>query len=254
MALMSRRRGQQGRKFKAPEVRDLLWQWFVDIRHSIANILSPKAVLNKAKALATALLHAAREHGIHVSLPDLNKSWLLSFKRAKGIVFRKPNTRFKCSKAALTRRLRALWMNSIRIRALARHFLHDDLTTRFLGVDEKPLHFNEAGSKNRATLEISGVTNVRLRREGEGKRGKFQAPKDIETPGHTRIHRDIVSYKEERCVAATDMSAAPPCPQTPPRHTHTEVEAEPRGHPRAVVSHDIRHIGSEGGHESAVAH
>ena len=96
-------------------------------------------------------------------MPELDKYWLMRWKRDHGVVFRKPNLRFKASKAVMTLRLRAMLANIFRVRQLARRLLGHDLNNQFYGIDEKPLHFNEGGSKCIRTLEIAGCTAVRLK-------------------------------------------------------------------------------------------
>ena len=49
-----------------------------------------------------------------------------------------------------------MWINNFKIRRLAEHFLGHDMANDCHGIDEKPLHFNAAGSKNVKTLEIVG--------------------------------------------------------------------------------------------------
>ena len=71
--------------------------------------------------------------------------------------------RFKCSKPALIERLRAMWLNVIRVRRLLWHFVKEDVGQRMYGIDEKPVHFNEGGSKMARTLEIAGAPSVRLK-------------------------------------------------------------------------------------------
>ena len=60
-------------------------------------------------------------------------------------------------------RLRAMWLNLIRVRYLASRLLGNDLGERVFGIDEKPLHFNEGGSTCVGTLEIAGVKSVKLK-------------------------------------------------------------------------------------------
>jgi hypothetical protein len=158
-----RRRKSQGRPYKCPVIRELLWDWFVDVRRSIASTVSPKFILMKARSISEEVLKAQRATGMYSSLPKLDKHWLLRWKRDKGVVFRKPNVRFKCSKAVMTARLRAMWVNSIKVRRLSQKLLGKDLADQMYGIDEKPLHFNESGSKNMRTLEIAGAPSVKLK-------------------------------------------------------------------------------------------
>ena len=162
-ALLMRRRGLQGRPHKSPELRDLLWDWFVDVRASVAGILTPKMVMCKAKDLCERILQAQRSSGCYAALPQISRMWLLRWKRDRGVVLRKPNARFKCSKEQLLRRLRHMWLNLIRVRRLALRLLRKDLADQIFGIDEKPLHFNEGGSKAMQTLEIAGAPVVRLK-------------------------------------------------------------------------------------------
>ena len=158
---LMRRRITQGPPFKGPLIREYLWDWFVDIRRSVASSISPKFVLMKAKSIAEEILKAQRSSGCYAPLPKLDQHWLLRWKRDKGVVFRKPNMRFKTSKTILTTRLRAMWLNTIRVRRLAQRLLGKDLSDQMYGVDEKPLHFNESGSKHMRTLELVGAPSVR---------------------------------------------------------------------------------------------
>jgi hypothetical protein len=160
---LMRRRVSQGPPFKCPLIREYLWDWFVDIRRSVASSISPKFVLMKAKSIAGDILKAQRTTGCYGPLPVLDRHWLLRWKRDKGVVFRKPNCRFKASKQVMTTRLRAMWLNTVRMRRLAQRLLGKDLHDQMYGVDEKPLHFNESGSKNLRTLELVGAPAVRLK-------------------------------------------------------------------------------------------
>ena len=138
----------------------------MDICASVAGIITPKLVLAKARALAATLLEGMRKTGCYSPLPDLHgggSSWLLRWKRDKGVVLRKPNARYKVSYPVLSQRLRAMWLNVIRVRWLASRLLGGDLSTKMYGIDEKPIHFNESGSKCVGTLEILGAKAVKLK-------------------------------------------------------------------------------------------
>ena len=158
-----RRSLNQGAPYKCPVIREYLFDWFVDIRRSVCGRLSPKLVLMKARSIADEVLQTQRATGHYTPLPKLDRNWLLRWKRDKGIVFRKPNQRFKTSRQTMIARLRAMWLNTIRIRRLGQIFLGSDLADRVYSVDEKPLHFNEAASKCRNTLEFQGAPFVRLK-------------------------------------------------------------------------------------------
>ena len=160
---LSRQRGRQGRPFKCPVVRELLFDWFVDMRASIAANLTPRFVMMKAREMAAHALQHMRETGVYSQLPVFDRMWLLRWKRDYGIVFRRPNMRFKCSRPVLIERLRAMWLNVIRVRCLFWHFTGADIGSRMYGIDEKPVHLNEGGSKMVRTLELAGAPDVWLK-------------------------------------------------------------------------------------------
>ena len=90
-ALRHRSFGLQGASYKCPELRELLWDWFVDTRASVASTLTPHIVLCKARELASKLMAAMRLTGCYSTLPDLGangSAWLLRWKRDKGVTLR----------------------------------------------------------------------------------------------------------------------------------------------------------------------
>ncbi len=56
-----------------------------------------------------------------------------------------------------------MWLNLVRVWRLAERLLCHDLGDRIFGIDEKPLHFNESGSKSVRTLKIQGSPAVRFK-------------------------------------------------------------------------------------------
>ena len=161
--MLLRRSANQGAPYKCPLMREFLCDWFVDVRRSVCGRLSPKLVLAKARSLARDITRLQRATGNYTPMPKLDKHWLLRWKRDKGVVFRKPNQRIKTSRAKLIARLRAMWLNTIRVRRLAQIFLHNDLADRVFSIDEKPIHYNEGASKNKNTLEFIGAPAVKLK-------------------------------------------------------------------------------------------
>ena len=111
----------------------------------------------QAKQIADTIVHEQRKTGVLQPMPVLDRHWFLRFKRDKGIVFRRPNLRFKCSQSVLLARLRAMWCNLVRVRRLAELLLGTSLGDSIYGVDEKPIHFNESGPKVCRTLELAGA-------------------------------------------------------------------------------------------------
>lgn len=190
-----RRRLGQGRPQKCSLVSEFLWDWFVDVRASVSAKVSPRFVLMKARQIAGEILKASVKTGQYTVMPQLDKHWLYRWRRNKGVSFRRPNRRYKASKKTLMVRLRCMWLNVVRVRRLAQRFLGRDLAEAIYGCDEKPLHFNENGSKATRTLEIEGAPSVPLK----------------ENHAHTR----------ERCSLMTTVSSCP------------EAVRQPRGLPVA---------------------
>ena len=140
---------------KAPWLDEAVWDWFVDIRNSVASVMTPKIVIVKARAIAQHALQKAKEANLTIELPRIDyNSWLYRWKVNHRVVWRKPNARYKVSWPTMISRSRGTWKNNIRIRRLGVIFCGRDIGLNIIGVDEKPLHFNEAGSKNVRTLDI----------------------------------------------------------------------------------------------------
>ena len=76
-------------------------------------------------------------------------------------MLRRPNRRYKASKAVLRQRLRAMWRNNIAVRCAAEELLGRDLD--IYGIDEKGIHMNEMGSRGVGTLALQGSPAVALK-------------------------------------------------------------------------------------------
>ena len=70
------------------------------------------------------------------------------------VCLRRPTKRLKCSWSVLCQRMSFMWLNIIRVQALAA-LLHER-RMEFFCADQKPLHMNEAGSRNTGTFDIGG--------------------------------------------------------------------------------------------------
>ena len=152
----------QGRNILCPDIDELLWDWFVDMRRSFATTVSPKYVLNKAKHFANMCLEQMEVANQYMQMPVLDFAWLWRWKRRHGVVWRKPNCKFKISWGALKVRCAATWLNVQRVQQLAKRVLGRELPVE--GIDEKPIHLNEGGSKDVRTLAVVGEDDVELRR------------------------------------------------------------------------------------------
>jgi hypothetical protein len=156
--MLRRRRGLQGAPVKCSILRDELFAWFVDIRASLATRISPRFVLLKARQIADVIVEEQVRTKAFVAMPKINAAWLMRFKKDKGIVFRKPNLRYKVSRPVLLARVKATWCNLLRVRYFASRLIGSDLADRCYGVDEKPIHFNESGSKAERIRAVSDCT------------------------------------------------------------------------------------------------
>ena len=159
--LRSRKYSLAGRPPTAPMLRDALWDWFVSVRSAVAARIPAKVVLLKAKQIATEMVKHMRTAGCFIDLPVLDKHWLYRWKRDFRVSLRKPNTKYKCSRAVLRDRLRAMWLTNVRVRALAWFALGIDIT--IYGWDQKGIFMNEAGSKNMPVLAFEGAPVVPLK-------------------------------------------------------------------------------------------
>ena len=170
-AYIIRRAGLQGRPMKAPMLGEFLWDWFVDIKTAVCARIHPRLMLYKARSVASAMLRKMRKTNQFVELPVLDKHWLRRWKQRYHVSLRKPNRRYKCSRAKLLTRLRAMWIFNFRVRALSLACLSRDMT--IVGFDQKPLHFNEQGSKCAATLHFEGCPEVVLKENHAATRERF---------------------------------------------------------------------------------
>ena len=157
---LRRRRGRQGPRHKCGALREELWDWFVDIRGSVSGRIPPSFVMTVARNMATEIVAQMRRKGTFVPLPVIDRRWLNRWQRDYGVCFRKPNKRFKCSWKTLGKRCKAMWRNVFFVRALAQELFGHDLP--IFGLDQTPLHMNEAGSRKESSLEIQGAPSISL--------------------------------------------------------------------------------------------
>ena len=106
--------------------------------------ISHTFVLMKAKEIAEHCLADIKRLGQYTPTPSVDKRWLFRWKADYGVSYRRPNVRYKCSLPMLQRQMRAMWCNNIRVRHLAKRTLGHVLGRSIHGIDEKPIHSNEA--------------------------------------------------------------------------------------------------------------
>ncbi|MCP4005688.1 MAG: hypothetical protein GY725_15975, partial [bacterium] len=117
-----------------------------------------------------------------------------------------PNRRWKVSRRVFDQRLRIMWSNMIRVRTLCWLCFHYDPVVH--GFDQKPLHFNEAGSQLRKTLAVQGSKEVPLKENTAATRKRWTAntvvtsdpavaehlpPVELMFKGGDRVRRSLLS-------------------------------------------------------------
>ena len=161
-----RRLGMQGAPHLLPELRNALFQWFIDIRKSVKGRLWARQVLQQARCLRGEIQTEAHKMGLPPPRsPKLHYRWLQLWKDQYGVSLRKPNRKFKVSHRKMKSRTKYAWLNVWRARCIYRlcygamrraKGLKDDMPIHI--VDQKGVHYNEAESKNAPTLDFVGAT------------------------------------------------------------------------------------------------
>ena len=173
-----RGRGKQGEHLKkAPIVREMLFEWFSVLRHSIdTKVMTrfpPKLVELKAKELIVSYVEACFKNGLTPNPPVVTGKWLAEWRYEYRVSFRKPNRKFKVPKHVLESRLEIFWLNVYRIRKLAVLVLGYDV--EFENMDQSPFHMNEAGSQNALTLAMRGAPAVPVKEGHDATRARWSA-------------------------------------------------------------------------------
>ena len=176
-------RGKKGQRPFAMVLRENLWDWFVDIRSAVLTSISPQFILRQARAMAGSLLQEMALKGYFIRLPVIDTRWMRRFLKHYRISLRQPNRRYKVSRALGDARCVAEWTNVFKIRRLAEIYLKNDLSTKMVQVDEKPIHVNESGSKAVKTLEHEGAPFVALRTNHSASRDRLTL---VTCPGRVR--------------------------------------------------------------------
>lgn len=114
-----------------------------------------------------------RHTAAHVApppMPKLSAKWLHDWRRQFGVSFKKPNRKFKVSRAKALMRCRVTTLNMSRVRFGFKLLFGAERLRRGLSdepivysCDQKGLHYNEAESKNVTTLALAGEEAVELK-------------------------------------------------------------------------------------------
>ena len=138
-----------GRKAKAPEVRQALFSWFVDVRETLKGRLPRRLFKLKANQLYEEWLEQN-------PVPEnervkFSNCWIKGWENECGISLRKPNKRFFIKKSDLIERLQDYLRN---IWTLRRFFVEKyGVDPPIINGDQMPLHRNESSQKKTLTFK-----------------------------------------------------------------------------------------------------
>jgi hypothetical protein len=168
-----RRVGHQGRPVKASLVREMLYEWFSALKHSVTTRIPPKMVLQKGQFFAEQSMVASLQAGTPAVTPVINYDWLRNWRFEYGVSLRKPNRKWKVSNSVLRERLEICWCNVLRVRKMIICFKgYDPVIENF---DQSPFHMNEVGSKGGTTLSIRGCGVVPVKEGHAATRERWTA-------------------------------------------------------------------------------
>ena len=91
-----RKRGLQGRPLGMPRVRELLWEWFVDIRMVVKGRLPLRCLMAQARVFRQQWLQEEAAQGRPWSrAPQVRSRWMKRWRDDYGVSLRVPSARFK---------------------------------------------------------------------------------------------------------------------------------------------------------------
>lgn len=141
-----------GPPVRAVEVRQGLFDFFLDVRTSLKGRLPRRILTAKAKELYDTYCDEKRKIGEQPDVLKFNKTWLRDWCKSYNISLKAPNKRFSISgeqrKIRILDLLQNVWT--------ARYFFikHYDVDPVIIGSDQMPIHRNESSKEK--TLNFSG--------------------------------------------------------------------------------------------------
>ena len=160
-----------GAKFKAPLIRQELYEWWSSIRYAIdwkqlvadnrsgglkKNLARfPRSILvYKVNQLLQEHAHACLLNGQPVQSFRPSSWWFRRWEEDYGLSMRAANRKYQVPRHVLKQRLEIFWVNLFRLRLFVFiAFGYDPVIYNF---DQSPFHHNETGSQNKATLGVRG--------------------------------------------------------------------------------------------------
>ena len=209
-----------GRKVRAPEAKEALWDWFVDVRTAMKGRIPRK--LFKLKAIELYDKWLEQNPIPEVERLTFSKHWIQDWDKDYGVSLRKPNKRHSISKEDCVIRVTDYLKNIWTVR---RYFsFHFGCEPPIYNGDQMPVHQNEVSEQKTLSLKNSETfvkENHHLSRErataftkicsdgkmlmpefvfnGTGRRVKLQAPEGIKfhwaSKGSYRLETMLASIK-----------------------------------------------------------
>ena len=169
-----RRKGLQGRPFKAPALRQRLFDWFCELRKIVLGRLPVRCLRRQAVKLRTEYIAECLRRGVEPDAPKtITNQWLRRWRLEHSVSLRRPNRRWKVPRRVFEQRMRIMWSNMIRVRVLC--YLVFGYLPEVDGFDQKPFHLNEAGSALARTLEHVGMPEIKLKENVAATRHRWTA-------------------------------------------------------------------------------
>ena len=167
-----RRAPGAGRPFKAPLIRQELYEWFSSIRYAIdwqqlaadrrsrgKKHLSrfPRAVLKlKVRQFLEEYAYVCLLNGRPVESLTPDTWWFKRWEDEYGLSMRRANRKYVVPRGVLKERLEIHWVIIFRLRLFI--FLAFGYDPLIANPDQSPYHHNETGSQNKPTLGVRGGT------------------------------------------------------------------------------------------------
>ena len=168
-----RRVGHQGRPVKAPLVREMLYEWFSGLKHSVTTRIPHRMVLQKGLFFSEQSMIASLQAGQRAVTPVINYDWLRNWRYEYGVSLREPNRNWKLSHSVLKERLEITWCHFLRVRKLIILLKgHDPVLENF---DQSPFHMNRSGPQGCTTLSIRGCGVVPVKEGHAATRERWTA-------------------------------------------------------------------------------
>ena len=222
-----RRHGLQGRPQKMPELRHLLFQWFVDIRSSVKSRLKNRVALVAARGIIKDIQVAAVKAGSPPPAAPVidGTGWLRRWQLRYNIKLKNPTGRFKVSRGKLIRRARNAIVNSFIARfAFVRLYGGSKQCDVHVGcrcgvgrrgrvgcrrsrglpqegmvvsLDQKGAYFNSSESKNTYTMHHGGDDAVDLKTNHAQSRSRFSITTNMALRAPWRVPPLGVHFKDK---------------------------------------------------------